>query len=407
MVESDLRKQERLRSRKRNQFAVWSVLPALVVVVIVGGLFWASVWLVFRPSVLTAETADVPPSVVASAEVMDGAALPDDTARNADVIIADDGDEPVMSDDWAETDRATADAPATARTWVTPGDAPTTAQTVGTPADSDDADDDLAFVDEPEGVRRWAATNDLIAGNEWAMTADPSVSDAVVAEADPYVDGPVFGPLLAEIGDEQGLAEAVAAAGPGYEVIANQAIEMTARSAELTARATELASRAEDLTGRLEGLTAKIEELETRLSATGANLLAAPALVPSPQPLALQQQGQGRGPEVVAARATQTPTPGGGTRAPWVVMPQPEPGSKVAAGSIVLETRARGEAPITQIRLVLDGVPLQVALDRRDDTTWRGRASTKVGPGSHTVAVAVVDGQGRTGSYQWKFAAGS
>src|SRR5262249_25428689 len=97
-----------------------------------------------------------------------------------------------------------------------------------------------------------------------------------------------------------------------------------------------------------------------------------------------------------------------GTRSPWVVLPQPGPGSRVPAGPPVLETRARGEAPITEIRLLLDGVALSVALDQRDDTTWRGRATTRVAPGSHTVAVAVVDGQGRVGSYRWQFdAAGS
>ena len=79
------------------------------------------------------------------------------------------------------------------------------------------------------------------------------------------------------------------------------------------------------------------------------------------------------------------------------------PGSRVTAGPLVLETRARGEAPITEIRLLLDGVALSVALDRRDDTTWRGRAATRVGPGAHTVAVAVVDGQGRVGTYRWQF----
>src|SRR5437764_325762 len=89
--------------------------------------------------------------------------------------------------------------------------------------------------------------------------------------------------------------------------------------------------------------------------------------------------------------------------APWVDLPQPVPGSRVTAGPLVLETRARGEAPITEIRLQLDGVALSVALERRDDTTWRGRASTRVTPGSHTVAVAVVDGQGRVGSYRWQF----
>jgi hypothetical protein len=57
------------------------------------------------------------------------------------------------------------------------------------------------------------------------------------------------------------------------------------------------------------------------------------------------------------------------------------------------------------MRLVLDGVALPIAVERKDDKNWRGRTSTRVTPGSHTVAVSVVDGQGRVGSYRWEFSA--
>jgi hypothetical protein len=77
----------------------------------------------------------------------------------------------------------------------------------------------------------------------------------------------------------------------------------------------------------------------------------------------------------------------------------------VAAGAVAIEVRARGEAPIAQIRLVLDGAPLQVALERRDEKTWRGRATVRVGPGAHAVTATVIDGQGRSGSYRWQFTA--
>ena len=79
----------------------------------------------------------------------------------------------------------------------------------------------------------------------------------------------------------------------------------------------------------------------------------------------------------------------------------------MAAGPLVLETRARGEAPITQVRLLLNGVALPITLERRDDTTWRAQSATRVGPGKHAVAVSVVDAEGRTGSYRWQFDAGS
>jgi hypothetical protein len=77
----------------------------------------------------------------------------------------------------------------------------------------------------------------------------------------------------------------------------------------------------------------------------------------------------------------------------------------VAAGPLVLETGARGDTPLAQMRLVLDGVALPIAVERKDDKNWRGRTSTRVTPGSHTVAVSVVDGQGRVGSYRWEFSA--
>ena len=181
------------------------------------------------------------------------------------------------------------------------------------------------------------------------------------------------------------------------DAVTARADEITSRADAITARAEDLAARAEEPTIRIEGLTARIDELQSRLEATGATLAALPALVPSPVPAT-------RPPGSVAARAGQAPS---GTRPPWVVYPLPEPGSRVTAGPMVLETRARGEAPITQIRLQLDGVALQVALDRKDDATWRGRATTRVSPGSHTVAVSVVDSQGRAGPYRWQFDAAS
>jgi hypothetical protein len=52
---------------------------------------------------------------------------------------------------------------------------------------------------------------------------------------------------------------------------------------------------------------------------------------------------------------------------------------------------------------VLDGVALPVTLEKQGDTIWRGRASTRVAVGSHTVNVSVVDSQGRVGSYRWQF----
>jgi hypothetical protein len=75
----------------------------------------------------------------------------------------------------------------------------------------------------------------------------------------------------------------------------------------------------------------------------------------------------------------------------------------VPTGPLVLEARGRGDAPITEIRLELDGKPLPVAVEQRSDVIWRGASTTQVGAGRHSVKAFVVDTQGRTGSYGWSF----
>jgi hypothetical protein len=90
-----------------------------------------------------------------------------------------------------------------------------------------------------------------------------------------------------------------------------------------------------------------------------------------------------------------------------VLLPLPEPGSQVAAGPLVIEARGRGVAPITEIRLELDGAPLAVTLDQRSDSIWRGQARVTVAPGQHTVRAVVVDERGRSGAYRWAFTAGT
>jgi hypothetical protein len=113
-----------------------------------------------------------------------------------------------------------------------------------------------------------------------------------------------------------------------------------------------------------------------------------------------------------AATAPTTPTPGAATpttaasgRNPWILLPLPEPGTKVAPGQVVVEARGRGDAPITGIRLELDGAALPVALEQRSDSTWRGSASTHVTAGQHNVRASVTDASGRSGSYRWSFTA--
>jgi hypothetical protein len=69
----------------------------------------------------------------------------------------------------------------------------------------------------------------------------------------------------------------------------------------------------------------------------------------------------------------------------------------------VVEARGRGDAPITAMRLELDGAALPVALEQRGDSVWRGSASTRVSAGQHNVRASVTDASGRSGSYRWSF----
>ena len=107
-----------------------------------------------------------------------------------------------------------------------------------------------------------------------------------------------------------------------------------------------------------------------------------------------------------AAPAAPTSTPVASGRAPWILLPLPEPGSHVPAGPVTIEARGRGDAPITAIRLELDGAALPVSLEQRGEATWRGSAPIRVAAGQHAVRATVQDARGRTGSYRWTFDAG-
>ena len=100
-----------------------------------------------------------------------------------------------------------------------------------------------------------------------------------------------------------------------------------------------------------------------------------------------------------------TPTVVVAGRNPWILLPQPEPGGKVAPGQVTLEARGRGDAPITAMRLELDGAALATAVDQRSETTWRGSATAKIAAGQHSVRATVTDADGRSGSFRWTFTA--
>jgi len=134
----------------------------------------------------------------------------------------------------------------------------------------------------------------------------------------------------------------------------------------------------------------------------GATSVPLPGVTPPPA-VATSTPGLAATPTPAPAVATATPEIAG--RAPWILLPQPAPGARVAPGSMTIEARGRGDAAITSIRLELDGAPLPVAIEQRSESTWRGFATTQVTPGQHAVRATVIDDQGRTGGYRWTFEA--
>ena len=372
-MQSDLRRPERWRGRVRGPFAEWSVFVGAGVAILLGIVFWTSVWIVLRPSSTTVLSSDRLEATGRSADELD-------ETSTADADTLEDAEAPV----WQVAENSDAvDEDA---------DAPAWRDSISPDADAE------AVAEGPSAQGQVYGPTEPLYG-----PIDPDAGPAEVAYA-PMAPAygppdPIYGPV-----EEPAASPAVASTNPDKERVAARTDEMTARTDEINARAGEITVKAEELVAKaeefvvkIEGLNARIEELEAKLEASSTALAARPAAVPSPTPVVAQ------------ARQSQTSTVrnslalSAAGRAPWVVSPLPEPGSRVTAGPLVLEARARGEAPITQISMQIDSAPVQVALDQRDEKTWRGRASVRVTPGAHTVAITVVDSKGRTGSYRWQF----
>jgi hypothetical protein len=379
------------------------VLPAAAVVIIVGGLFWASVWIVFHTPTTTQVVASPESSeLIASSDPIDADALPVDEAYDdADQAVEDDDVDGAVADDEVDGDIVADDVN---RAVVADEDAAAGDDASGYVARGPGSADANAYPADQYPSDQYPAGQypaDQYPDEQVADAADDSgaATDEAVAQ------GPLFGPPYIGSPWEGAFGQgAVASADEDPELDAEGQVASTVaeRAAELTSRTLELTAKAEELTARIEGLTSRMEELQTRIEVSGNTLAAVPSPVPSPAPTIARQ---GNGETVTVRNSVQNVQPPASGKAPWVVLPQPANGSKVPAGSVTLEARARGEAPITQITFQLDGVAVQAAMDRRDDTTWRGQATTRVAAGTHTVAVFVKDEKGRVGSYRWQFTA--
>lgn len=452
-VQSGLgRPEQRWRAPARNKIALWSVLPGAAIVIVVGSLFWASVWIAVRTPTTKVVSAPSEVASVPGVESVPGEAIasgPTDSERSATFALApSDADGSAIRDDQDDSDDddllgdlAMANKPADLDgADAKPGQVISADRDL--PADRQIADDRASAGDQAIADSRMSTDDGIsaddraVADGRWGTDAilgvngGPAVDARLASDGQQMIDGQddLDATILTNRSDDDDvdadeLADTGMQFGPDFgpdqvaavlawangsddgNQVADGSSQALDRAGEIAARAGELTVRAEELTARIDGLTAKIEELQQKLEA-GTALTVQPSPVPVPQTAAARpgQNGAQQKPTVSLAALSATPTPTAAPgKAPWVVMPVPEPGSKVAAGPLVLETRARGAAPITQIRLQIDGATLPVSLDRRDDATWRGRASTRVAAGSHTVAVAVVDSEGRIGSYRWQF----
>jgi hypothetical protein len=158
-------------------------------------------------------------------------------------------------------------------------------------------------------------------------------------------------------------------------------------------------------------LGAATEAVPISRSAPGFQLAAEPTSVPVATPTLLPVRFTPAPAVPPTAEPTPPPepsaTPAAETagRAPWVLLPQPAPGSKVTPGQVSVEARGRGDAAIAEIRLELDGAALSTSLEQRSDSIWRGAANARVGTGQHSVKATVIDDRGRTGSFRWTFEA--
>jgi hypothetical protein len=126
---------------------------------------------------------------------------------------------------------------------------------------------------------------------------------------------------------------------------------------------------------------------------------AVPTVAPTTQPTPMPTSAP-------TSAATSAPTATASGRSPWVLLPQPAPGSKIAPGPVVVEARARGDAAISSIQLELDGAALQVNVEQRAENTWRGAATARVGAGQHSARAIIIDAEGRRGAYRWTFEVG-
>jgi hypothetical protein len=138
-------------------------------------------------------------------------------------------------------------------------------------------------------------------------------------------------------------------------------------------------------------------------AATDTPREATPTGVPAATPTSVAATPTSVAPTPTLPAATPTGVATG--RNPWILLPLPEPGTRVQPGQVVIEARGRGDAPIKAMRLELDGAALPVAMEQRSDSTWRGSANARVAAGQHDVRASVTDAEGRSGSYRWSFSA--
>ena len=241
------------RSRARGEAAAWSVLPVAIVVIVVGGLFWSSVWIAFSASISAV--------TVRASDLIDETAVSEYEEADPGLAVAEVDYGPFFADD-----EEAAEDPAAELDEVT--DDPTAA---------------AAYTGPVEALDEIAVVN-LGVATELGIAARSSRST---------------------LRDELITARA--------EELTARAEALTARNEELTARNEELVVKLDGLTTKIEELEAKLEASGAVLAALPVAVPSPVALGRGPESnttvRASQTQQSGRSPWVVS------PLPEPGTRA--------------------------------------------------------------------------------------------
>lgn len=90
---------------------------------------------------------------------------------------------------------------------------------------------------------------------------------------------------------------------------------------------------------------------------------------------------------------------------PSVKNPQPLAGATAPRGEVTVGADVTGEADLKEVRLRLDGKPVQPVIVAHSQRRWSVSYQVVLARGPHEAVLTAVDQRGRTQTYQWRFTA--